>query len=1097
MKKSIRRKKLFLVTLLTILHCGFTEAQLIISQYYEGKGINKWIEITNIGNKTCNTAELKLKLSLWKNGNFNKPGSEPDASMDLQMMLYPGQSALIGNPANSNEITYLKKGSAFQQSAAVISFEGTEVIAITDANGHIIDVFDAGMMKAKDISYVRNREVSKPSAQFNPAEWISVDLKDVAKASPYDLGYLGFYRIQSCTCCSTPAAQPTSLVFNTVTSNSIAASFSASASADEYLVLMSNTSSITAAPADGSSYNVGSTLGNAVVISNNSSTSFSASALSSSTTYYFFVFAIKSTSCTAGGGPKYLVSNPLSGNQTTMAPPCTAPASQPTALVFGTTTINSIAGSFNASAADAYLVLMSSSSSLTALPADGSSYDIGSTLGNAVVISNNSSTSFNASSLNSSTTYYFFVFAIRNQACSGGPKYLVSNPLSGNQTTLSPVCTTPASQPTMLVFGTTTYNSIQASFTTTTASGYLVLMSSSSTLSSVPVDGSSYSAGNSIGNAVVISNGSGSTFNASSLNSNSTYYFFVFAYNNTACTGGPKYLTSNPLSGNQTTSSPPVAALNFYFGNLHSHSSYSDGNADNVAKTPADDYAFAKTALCMDYLGISEHNHTGAGMSLANWAPGKAQCAAASSSNFLALYGMEWGVISGGGHVVVYGIDSLLGWEPGQYQVYVPKNVYTSDSGLFAIINRHGNNAFGYCAHPNTTDYNNLTGIAYDANADNALVGTAVESGPAFSTDTTYTNPGTSMSYLNYYRSLLAKGYYAGPTIDHDNHNMTFGKTAKSRLVILAPSLTETNLLIAMRQRRFYASEDCGARITYSINSQSMGSIITEAGAPVISVSAITSSPVSSIKVMYGVPGSGSSAQQLTSTNSSTLSYTDNALGNLSTRYYYLDITELNGDRIITAPIWYTRNNALVRQGSVNSFFVINDSSSATIKWSTEDRKAAGNSFLLEKSTDEGKTYSRIATLKGRYSAGITQNYSVKDTAVLNRVVYYRLSELDASGRIIFADIKIFNGANSKEPYLSVMPDNSSEIATLRIHSSGYESSVLEIYDISGAKKLQKQVNTVPGEMTLSMDISKLMKGSYIIRMRLGNKVMSHLFNKL
>ncbi|MBL7747154.1 MAG: hypothetical protein JNM19_06985, partial [Chitinophagaceae bacterium] len=335
-------------------------------------------------------------------------------------------------------------------------------------------------------------------------------------------------------------------------------------------------------------------------------------------------------------------------------------------------------------------------------------------------------------------------------------------------------------------------------------------------------------------------------------------------------------------------------ALNYYFGNLHAHSSYSDGNADNTTKIPSDDYTYAKTALCMDFLGISEHNHATAGMSIANWQPGRTQAAAATTSTFVGLYGMEWGVISGGGHVIVYGMDSLIGWEAGNYDIFVAKSVYTGTGGLFDILNRHGGNALAYLAHPNNTDFNNVLGNAYDVNADNAIVGSTVETGPAFSTNTTYTNPGTSMAHLSYYRNMLAKGYHLGPTIDHDNHNMTFGHTAKTRLVIRASTLTENNLLDGMKKMRFYASQDCSAKIDFTVNTTDViGSIVTRAGAPVIGVTSTgTTSAISSVKIMYGVPGSGTAATQLTSNASGTFTYTDNGLANGSQRYYYLDITE-------------------------------------------------------------------------------------------------------------------------------------------------------------------------------------------------------------
>ncbi|MFM7671874.1 MAG: hypothetical protein ACKO6Q_04700 [Bacteroidota bacterium] len=365
-----------------------------------------------------------------------------------------------------------------------------------------------------------------------------------------------------------------------------------------------------------------------------------------------------------------------------------------------------------------------------------------------------------------------------------------------------------SSTPSSLSFGTVAYGSSSAaqtfSFTASNLTASLVLTAPASfTLSK---DNVTYA--------------SSLTYLTTELTAAKTVYVkFTPAASNTSYSGSVNFSSTGlnvngvSVSGNSTVTPPPTT-LNHYFGNLHAHSSYSDGNADDVTKVPSDDYAFAKTAMCMDFLGISEHNHATAGMQLADWQPGRQQAAAATSATFVGLYGMEWGVISGGGHVIVYGMDSLIGWETGNYQVYVPKSQYTGAGGLFDVLNRHGGNALAYLAHPNSSDFNNILGT-YNAGADAAVVGSAVESGPAFSTNVTYTNPDASMSILGYYKNMLAKGYKLGPTIDHDNHNMTFGKTARTRTVILAPELTENALLGAMKQMRFYASQDCSAKIVF------------------------------------------------------------------------------------------------------------------------------------------------------------------------------------------------------------------------------------------------------------------------------------------
>jgi hypothetical protein len=357
-----------------------------------------------------------------------------------------------------------------------------------------------------------------------------------------------------------------------------------------------------------------------------------------------------------------------------------------------------------------------------------------------------------------------------------------------------------------------------------------------------------------------------------------------------------------------------------YYGNLHAHSAYSDGNKENPNATPTDNYAFANTALCLDFLGISEHNHFSStnnpGMLLPLYALGIQQAQAYTNAHpgFVALFGMEWGVISNGGHVVLYGIDSLIGWETlstgNNYDIFVAKSDYQGPNGLFQqIVNRKSANAFATLAHPNSSDYNNLFYGAYNPIADSAVVGVSVESGPAFSTDTTYTDTPSDMSFLSYYMQALAKGYHVGPTIDHDNHYMTFGKTNTSRLAILAQQLTKNTLLEAMRKRRFFATQDCDTKLMLSINQQDMGSITNGALVPTITVTAsdpTSPNAIPAITIMKGVPGSGTIASSLVTSNGASLNFSDLNLQIGDEAYYYADVT-INGKRSISAPIWYRR----------------------------------------------------------------------------------------------------------------------------------------------------------------------------------------------
>lgn len=139
-------------------------------------------------------------------------------------------------------------------------------------------------------------------------------------------------------------------------------------------------------------------------------------------------------------------------------------------------------------------------------------------------------------------------------------------------------CVAPTNQATSLNL-TPAASTIDGSFTAASggASGYLVVVSTSSTLSASPVTGVTYTAGNSLGGGTVVDGASGTTFTATGLSPNTLYYLFVFAYNNTSCSGGPVYKTPS-LTNSATTLNAPVTVATYTF----------TGAAGNEATFPAD-----------------------------------------------------------------------------------------------------------------------------------------------------------------------------------------------------------------------------------------------------------------------------------------------------------------------------------------------------------------------------------------------------------------------------------------------------------------------------------------------------------------------------
>ncbi|HTN46948.1 MAG TPA: T9SS type A sorting domain-containing protein [Flavipsychrobacter sp.] len=720
--------------------------------------------------------------------------------------------------------------------------------------------------------------------------------------------------------CTTPVISPVNLVFANIQPISMQVSWTPSAPApDEYLVVATTNTALSSFPIDGKVYSPGDTVGDGYVVYRGNGNTVSVTGLSPLTAYTFYVFPVN---IYCSGTIRYRTLNPLTGQQTTPAgPPCVTPTSPASNLQFSNVGTTSISGSFTPSAdASEYLVIRTTATAFNGLPVNGISYKLGDQVGvNGTAVYRGPGTQFITTNLTHSTSYNFYIFSINNFACSGGPVYLTSISLTGSQATqvLFP-CAAPAEDAGSLILQ-PDVSSVTGFFDAgnPNTDGFLVVKSTNSTLSALPQNGISYNTGNTLGGDTIISTGKNYSFSAIHLAPNTTYHFFIFPYNE-ICTGGPLYKTTHTLQGSAATTS--VSSTHFYFGNLHAHSTHSDGNQDDRTKTPYDDYDFAQNAMCMDFLGISEHNHFTAtnnpGMTLAEYQPGVLQAAGytASHPGFLALYGMEWGTLTNGGHSLVYGIDSLIGWETingsPNYNVFVPKNDFTSAQGLFRVVNSyHTNNAFATLAHPSFNDYQNIANSTYNASADSAIVGIALQSGPAFSTNTSYGDPGSSMEFLPYYLQMLSRGYHVAPMIDHDNHNMTFGRTSQTRTAVIAHSITPTDFMQAMRNLQFYATQDCDTRATIRIYGQQMGSKIMHPYAPAIHISAedpTNATAIPSIKLMYGKPGSGILPVQIATVNDNYLNHTHTALYVNDTGYYYADIT-IAGKRIITAPIWYTR----------------------------------------------------------------------------------------------------------------------------------------------------------------------------------------------
>ncbi|MEP7079480.1 MAG: endonuclease [Ginsengibacter sp.] len=244
---------------------------------------------------------------------------------------------------------------------------------------------------------------------------------------------------------------------------------------------------------------------------------------------------------------------------------CTKPSAQPTNLSLTASPIT-ISGSFSypLPAADEYLVVRSTSSSLNATPVDGVTYTPGQPLGDGFVVDAISDNRFTDGNLTSATLYYYFIYALNDQDCSGGPSYFITDPLSGSTTTQSlPPCTTPDGTASNIILSPGN-NVISGSFdAATNTNEYLVVISLNASLSVSPSNGTSYNEGDAFGGGTVVKFSNTLFFLATGLTKATTYYLFIFSANS-ECTGQPFYLNT-PLSVSVTTTNDSTGIPSGYY----------------------------------------------------------------------------------------------------------------------------------------------------------------------------------------------------------------------------------------------------------------------------------------------------------------------------------------------------------------------------------------------------------------------------------------------------------------------------------------------------------------------------------------------------
>ena len=394
-----------------------------------------------------------------------------------------------------------------------------------------------------------------------------------------------------------PTTQPSGMTFTNITNTALRVNYSAAGNGSARILIAKSGSAVSVNPVNGTTYtangnfSTGTDLGsgNIVVgiITSTTAGFFDITNLTANTTYHFALYEFNGSA----GLESYNTTAPLTGSQTVRNEPANHVTGFTSSATASVITLN-WTGSIGSPAPTNYLVLARditnggayvAFSDGTASPTDDTNLSSQTSTWQGAQNINFGTNTFNGwSNLTSGNQYEFVIYPYTT----GG--------------SLSPDFKTDGSIPTTTVFtepsasaSNPTFSNIAAASIDVTvgggtgiSGGYLVIRKSGSAPTATPVDGTSYTPGNTIAaGETIVYTGAAGLFTDSGLSPVTTYYYVVYGYSGSGV--NTNYRISSPGSANSTTicSPPTVQTSNLTFSGVVDDQmtvNWTRGNGNNV-----------------------------------------------------------------------------------------------------------------------------------------------------------------------------------------------------------------------------------------------------------------------------------------------------------------------------------------------------------------------------------------------------------------------------------------------------------------------------------------------------------------------------------
>ncbi len=315
------------------------------------------------------------------------------------------------------------------------------------------------------------------------------------------------------------------------------------------------------------------------------------------------------------------------------------------------------------------------------------------------------------------------------------------------------------------------------------------------------------------------------------------------------------------------------SVMNLYAGELHAHTSDSDGQA-----TVKEAYAYARDVAKLDFFSVTDHSN-----SFENAVYQSRHLKNADEYNdpgsFVALYGYEQTYSSATyyGHLNTLNYGSLTTRSTLLEDYY---GVMTTDENSIVMFNHPGYKWGNFCEYDfwseefdKVVNLSEIKGKSYDGE----------------------------------YALSLTKGWHVSPLYNEDNHSANWGGAYEYCGYALAPALTRQNIVEAFQKNRTYTTTDKSLKIYYKINDEWMGSRLNSPDKLKVSITISTEKPQGlGIVSLIGEDNIVVASMNLGRVKQYTWEFEIDPIYD----YYYVKV-ESGNTWCVTAPIWIENREEL------------------------------------------------------------------------------------------------------------------------------------------------------------------------------------------